>query len=717
MNKRFDGSRDVDRAVDRLARRLPEPLEDLAWISYNYLWSWTPGGPEMFRMIDAHRFMLAGENPVRFLLNLPERDLLRAATNPDLLDCVAEVAQSMEAHMQRPAQRLLASGPVAFFCAEFGVHSSLPVYSGGLGVLAGDYLKETSDQALDVVAMGLLYRRGYLHQRMTLEGWQHEYWIEVNTDQLPAVRVRGADGLPVKVTVPVWEGELSAQVWRVNVGRTPLYLLDAELEENGPLERWVTARLYEGSHEIRLAQYAVLGIGGVRALDAMGITPGLFHLNEGHPALSALEIASQVSTGLSGEPLELKDLLATGRDRFVFTTHTPVPAGNETYEPDEFFSVLGRAIDLMGISREQLSEESRIDPTATSEPLGFSPLAIRCSRSTNAVSKRHGEVAREMWNPLFASVGPDQVPITHVTNAVHLPTWMAPEMRGLLTSFFGADWERHADDPGLWSHVDEIPDIDLWETRCKLRLNLIEMIRSHIGIDRLARGEEVDHAESAFNAFDPTHLTIGFARRLATYKRLDLLFHDVDRLRGIIDHEQGAQFIIAGKAHPLDREAKEVARNVFAVKRGLDIPNRVVFLEDYDLRVAPQLVAGCDVWLNMPRPPLEASGTSGMKSALNGGLNLSVLDGWWCEGYNGQNGWAIDGSVVEDAREQDERDAKALYDLLENEVKTLYFTRDANGIPVGWLARVRSSLRSLGPMYSSARMVNDYVDHIYRANH
>lgn len=717
VNKRYDGSRDLRRATDRLARRLPEPLEDLAWISYNYLWSWMPGGVDLYRMIDAHRFAQAGENPVRFLLNLPERDLLRAAGDRDLLERLAGVAQAMDADLSRPTQRVLSSGPVAFMCAEFGIHSSLPVYSGGLGVLAGDLLKETSDQALDVVGVGLLYRRGYLHQRMDLTGWQHEFWIEMNTDQMPAVRVRGADGLPLKVSVPVWDGELSAFVWRVNVGRTPLYLLDAELAENSPLERWVTARLYEGSPEIRLAQYALLGIGGVRALDAMGIAPGLFHLNEGHPALAALEVASRTSSELSGERLELEKLLAVDRDRFVFTTHTPVAAGNETYEKDQFFGVLGRAVDMMGISRDELATASRVDPKATTEPLGLSPLAIRCSRSTNAVSQRHGDVAREMWSPLFPKTKVGDVPITHVTNAVHLPTWMAPTMRSLLSHFFGTDWERHASDPGLWNHVDEIPDVDLWRARCEMRLQLVETIRRRIVVDRLARGEDVALAESAFNAFDPTFLTVGFARRLATYKRLDLLFHDVARLRDIIDHDHGVQVIIAGKAHPLDDDAKNVAKNMFSVKRSMDIPNRVVFLEDYDLRVAPQLVAGCDVWLNLPRPPLEASGTSGMKAALNGGLNLSVLDGWWCEGYNGQNGWAIDGSVVDDAAQQDERDANALYDLLANEVKPLFFARDANGIPVGWLARVRNSLRTLGPRFSAARMVEDYIEGVYRPGH
>ncbi len=713
MTTHFDGSRDVRRATARLARRLPEPLEDLAWISYNYLWSWTPRGEDLFRLIDDHRFTMAGENPVRFLANLPERDLLRAATSPEILEVLASVARRMEAELAGPSTPVVADGPVAFFCAEFGVHQSLPVYSGGLGVLAGDYLKETSDQSLDVVGVGLLYRRGYVHQRMDLTGWQHEYWLEANTGQLPAARVRGANGLPIKVRVPIWDGELAAHVWRVNVGRTPLYLLDAELPENSPLERWVTARLYEGSHDVRLAQYALLGIGGVRALDAMGITPGLFHLNEGHPALASLEIASRLDRGPLDADGSRDPRMDAVRGRFAFTTHTPVPAGNETYAPDEFFSVLGRTIDSMGLSREAVSAQSRIQPDSSDEPLGFSPLAIRCSRSTNGVSRRHGEVARAMWNPLFPGRSEADVPITSVTNGVHLPTWMSPTMRGLLDGFLGPDWERHANDPRLWDRVDEIADVDLWAARCAMRQRLIDTVRSRTVVDRLARGEDVDFAASAQSAFDPGYLTIGFARRLATYKRLDLLFHDTDRLRTIIDHEQGAQFIIAGKAHPMDDDAKTVARNVFTLNRSLDLPNTVVFLEDYDMTVAPQLVAGCDVWLNLPRPPMEASGTSGMKAAMNGCLNLSVLDGWWSEGYNGQNGWAIDGTTLDDPAAQDERDATALYDLLEHEVRPTFFARDANGIPVAWIAMIRASLRSLAPTYSTARMLADYRERIY----
>lgn len=714
MTNRWDGSRDLERSVDRLARRLPEPLEDLATIAYNYLWTWIPGGKDLFRGIDAYRFLLAGENPVAFLNALPERDLLRAANDEGTLARLGDVTALMEAELARPAQQATPGGPVAFFCAEFALHSSLPIYSGGLGVLAGDFLKEASDQALDVVGVGLLYRRGYLHQRMDLSGWQQEYWVEANTDQLPAARVRGADGSPLKVSVPVWDSELVAQVWRVDVGRVPLYLLDSEVVENDAIERWVTARLYEGSADLRLAQYALLGIGGMRALEAMGIKPSLHHLNEGHAALAAVELASRRAEGLTGDRPPLARLLEAGRERFVFTTHTPVEAGNETYDPNEFFSVLGRALDEMGVARDELAQAARVDPANQGEPLGLSALALRAARSTNAVSERHGEVARSMWRHFFADVAPNEVPIGFVTNGVHLPTWMAAPMRGLLNQHLGVDWERHANDPALWYCVDEIPDEELWRVRNESRLALVELVRRKATVDRLARFEEIDYVEAALDAFDPGYLTIGFARRLATYKRLDLLLHDPERLRGIVDHEMGAQFVIAGKAHPRDEEAKAVAQGILSMKRDIDVPNRVIFLEDYDLRIALRIVAGCDVWLNLPRPPLEASGTSGMKAALNGSLNLSVLDGWWAEAYDGTNGWAIEGDVDDDHAAQDARDAKALYDLLEHEVKPLFFQRDAHGIPVAWLAKVRASLRTLAPRFSSARMVDDYVGTIYR---
>lgn len=709
-----DGSRDLTRAVERLARRLPEPLQPLARIAYNYRWSWTPGGRDLFRSLGAHRFALTGENPVRFLRDLTERQLLEAATDDPYLARLEAVDQAIAADLARPAEKLFDGRPLAFLCAEFGVHASLPVYSGGLGVLAADLLKEGSDRAFPMVGVGLLYRRGYFHQRVDRSGWQHEYWIEADPEALPAVRVTTAEGDPLELEVPVWDEHLLAHVWRVDVGRVPLYLLDAEIAENTPLERWVTSRLYEGSRGIRLAQYALLGVGAVQALEAMGYDPALFHLNEGHPALAAVKVASQVAArdhlGRRALPVALERV----RERFVFTTHTPVPAGNETYGREELLAVLGSLADRLGFDRESFVAQGRVHPADEGEPIGLTPLAIRSSRSTNGVSERHGSVARGMWHEMFPREATEDVPITHVTNGVHLPTWMAPPMRALLTEHLGEGWESRAADAAMWKRVDEIPDEDLWAARRRMREELVAMLRRKVVIDRLARGEDIEFVHAAAEAFDPDHLTVGFARRLATYKRLNLLVHDTQRALGLLDHDRPLQLVFAGKAHPMDDGAKAIAQRMFELKRSPAVADRVVFVEDYDLRVAGPIVAGCDVWLNLPRPPMEASGTSGMKVALNGGLNLSVLDGWWREAYDGSNGWAIDGDVDPDEAAQDARDAEAVYDLLENEVKRLFYERDERGIPVGWLAKVRASLRTLGPRFCATRMLEDYVQRVYR---
>jgi len=712
-DSRLDGTSDLARAVDRLARRLPEPLQPLAQIAYNYRWSWTPGGRELFRQFGAYRFTLSGENPVRFLRDLSERSLLEAATDDEYLARVEVVAQVLDADLARPARPDLGDGPVAFFCAEFGVHRSLPVYSGGLGVLAGDLLKEASDQALPLVGVGLLYRRGYLHQRMDRTGWQQEYWIEADPEMLPAVRVTDSDGSPLTVRVPVWDGLLAAHVWRTDVGRVPVYLLDAEIAENTPLQRWVSSRLYEGNRAIRLAQYALLGVGGVRALDAMGITPSLFHLNEGHAALAALAVASRMAGFSNRHAGDLALAIGRGRERFVFTTHTPVQAGNETYNREEILAVLGSLADELHFDPESLVELGRVHPADAGEASGLTPLAIRAARSTNAVSARHELVARGMWHEMFPHGTIDQVPIRHVTNAVHLPTWMAPPMRALLTRHFGEGWERRASDPAVWAGVDAIPDEELWEVRCEQRRDLVALIRRKVVVDRLARGEDIDYVQAGAEAFDPSFLTIGFARRLATYKRLNLILHDTPRALDLLDHDRPAQFVFAGKAHPLDDAAKAIAQRMFALRRSPGVGNRVVFIEDYDLSVAGTLIAGCDVWLNLPRPPLEASGTSGMKAALNGCLNVSVLDGWWMEGFDGSNGWGIDGDVDPDDSAKDERDAATLYALIENEVRPSFFERDDRGIPKLWLQRVRASMRTLGPKYCATRMIDEYVSQVY----
>jgi starch phosphorylase len=583
------------------------------------------------------------------------------------------------------------------------------VYSGGLGVLAGDIVKEASDLALPMVGVGLLYRTGYFHQRVDTSGMQHEYWVEADPADLPCVRItEETTGEPVTVTVPVNDEDVTAQVWRADIGRVPLYLLDTDRPDNSVVGRWITSRLYEGSRAIRLAQYAVLGVGGVRALAAMGVEPSVFHLNEGHPALAAVELFRRVDESSGGADQGWAQV----RQKLVFTTHTPVPAGNETYGRDDVLQVLGRIADATGDS-ERFLALGRIDTEDRGKPSGMTPLALRVSRSANAVSRRHGEVARAMWQPLFPDRAVEQVPITYVTNGVHVPTWLSPPMRSLLDRHLGPDWMRRAHDPATWTPVDAIADDELWRVRCESRAGLLAMARARATQDRLRRGEDIAYVAAAGSGFDPARLTIGFARRLASYKRLYLLSLRPERALGLLGGDRPVQFVFAGKAHPLDDEAKGIVRDLFQLKAQPEVAGRVAFLEDYDLTFAAELVAGCDVWVNLPRPPEEASGTSGMKAALNGGLNLSVLDGWWAEAFDGTNGWAIDGDVDADTAAQDQRNADALFDILESDVVPLFHERDADGIPRGWLAMVRASLRTNGPRFSATRMLEEYATRIY----
>ncbi len=713
-----DGSADIAAAAAALSARLPERLRPLAPVAYNYVWSWTEDGRVLFRDLDPYRWELSSGNPVRFLEQITPASLERITSSPELLARIDGLAGRVEAGLRpRDASEagrvdVLAdevTGPVAFFCSEFGVHTSLPVYSGGLGVLAGDMLKEASDRALPYVGVGLLYRRGYFHQRVDLSGWQHESWEELDPEHSAAVRVTTDGTSPLLVTVPLSGRHVVCQVWRVDVGRVPLYLLDAERPENNLIDRWITARLYEGNRALRLAQYGVLGIGGIRALRALGIDPAIVHLNEGHPALAALELAAeQVADGVAFD-----DALARARSKVVFTTHTPVPAGNESYSPDEFLAVFADCPTRLGIDADRFLRMCRVHPDDHGEGVGMTPLAIRMSRHVNGVSQRHGGIARAMWQPMFPGRAVDEVPITAVTNGVHLPTFQAPPIRHLLDAAAGPDWVEHTTDPGVWRVVDDIPAAEWWAARCEVRANLIERVRRHAINDRLRRGEQIDYVEAAAETFDADALTIGFARRLATYKRLHLLTLDPARALAMLARPQPVQLLFAGKAHPNDDGAKRIVQQMFQLKGAPGVAGRGAFLEDYDLSMAGWLSAGCDVWVNLPRPPNEASGTSGMKAAVNGGLNLSVLDGWWAEAYDGTNGWAIDGEVDPDEAAQDARHAAALYDLLEGEVLPLFYLRDGDGVPVGWVERIKASLRTLGPRFTATRMVEDYVHTVY----
>ena len=708
-----NGREDIQRAAADLAERLPAPLAPLARLAFNYRWSWLPGGPELFRAVDPERFEVCAQNPVRMLQEAPGRTLRAAAADQTLLDQV----RALDAALTADLDRLAAPGPiaperpVAFLCAEYGIHVSLPIYSGGLGALAGDLLKEASDRAVPLVAVGLMYRKGYFRQRVDGTGWQHEYWIDTDPARLPAALVTGSDGLPVTVRVPIGEVDVTARIWRVDVGRVPLFLLDSDCPKNGPLERWITARLYDADPVTRLAQYVLLGVGGIRALRALGYEPGVIHLNEGHAALAPLELAHAWSE--NGAQLQRGWDMA--RARTVFTTHTPVPAGNDSYPRDQVQPAIRRLAGELGTTVETLIAFGRDQPEDRSQPFGVTQAALRMSRAANAVSRRHGEVAREMWSWLWPEEPVENVPIGHVTNGVHVPTWLGTPMRELLDRYLRDDWLSHAADPDTWTGVDDIPDDELWATRERQRAHLIAFVRERSITDRLMRTDLRKYVDAAARAFDEHVLTIGFARRVATYKRLDLLTRDPEWTLSLLGGEHPVQVVLAGKAHPRDEEAKRSLQRLFGLRAARIVGERVVFLDDYDLASAASLVRGCDVWLNVPRPPLEASGTSGMKSAFNGGLQLSVLDGWWAEAYNGHNGWAIPGGVDPDHDAQDERDADTLHGLLANDVLPSFYERDDAGLPRRWTQLMRASLQSLGPRFCASRMLAEYVDRPYRS--
>ena len=703
------GRSDLERAAAALATRLPEPLAVFARLAYNYRWSWAFGGPDVFRAIDEERWERVSENPVRLLQETSAERLSAAAADSALLDRAATLEREIHEDLARPPRPGVATleRPIAYFSAEYGVHGSLPIYSGGLGALAGDYLKEVSDRALPLVAVGLMYRNGYFRQRIDRTGWQHEYWVDTDPERLPAALVRGDDGEPLTVSVPVGDEQVTAQIWRVDVGRVPLFLLDADRAENSEGGRWITSRLYISDEDMRLAQYVLLGVGGVQALDALGIEPGIVHLNEGHAAFVTLEMARRSNGSLASG-------LDAARAKTVFTTHTPVPAGNDTYPAQQVAEVLAQTASALGVKADEIVSLGRTTPAEAAEPFGVTQFALRTSRTANGVSRRHGEVAREMWQPMWAELDVDDVPITFVTNGAHLPTWLGKPMWRLLDKHLGDGWLERAADPATWAPVDSIPDAELWAVRSEQRRQLIEYVRHRAVVDRLARDEPRPYAEAA-GAFDPDVLTVGFARRLATYKRLNLLLKDVKRAVQLVGGERPIQVLLAGKAHPRDEGGKALVRDLFRMKESRNLANRVVYLDDYDLRMAAQLVRGCDVWVNLPRPPLEASGTSGMKNVVNGGLHLSVLDGWWAEGYDGSNGWALSGDVDPDHGAQDARHAAELFRLLEDEVGPEFYATDGDGLPKAWLKRVRNSLRTCAPQFGAGRMLEDYETKVYGA--
>jgi len=704
----------------RVARKneLPAPLTALERLAWNYWWSWAEDGEGVFRDLDSEIWEECEHNPRRLLAKTSSFRLAEAATDPIYMERVERLAESFQSYLTSPPRlqqdAITIEHPVAYFCAEFGVHTSLPLYSGGLGILAGDHLKSASDLGLPLVAVGLLYRYGYFRQRLRNDGWQEEHYGETFPNDLPIHLVNNDDGSPLRIEVLIRERNVLAQVWRADVGRVALYLLDTNIPENAETDRWVTGHLYGGDRETRIVQEMLLGIGGVRLLRKLGVSPHVFHLNEGHSAFLTLELAREI---VQSEQQPFSAAIDTVKQQCVFTTHTPVAAGNDEFDAALVLRAFGPGyFQELGLTEDEFLALGRVDPVNKSDRYGLTPLAIRMCRSTNGVSRKHGEVSRALWQQLFPGKTLQEVPITYITNGVHAPTWMSSPLRYLVEHHIGHDWDAKIRNQQAWSEaIASIPDDEFWNAHMRLKERLVAFIRYRSKQTRTMASERADYIEAASTMFDAGALTIGFARRVAGYKRWNLLLTDQERLLRLINNEERpVQFVFAGKAHPQDEGSKLVLQQLARWKYDPAVRQRAVFLEDYDQEIARQLVQSVDVWLNVPRRPQEASGTSGEKVAINGGLNLSILDGWWLEGYDGTNGFAIgNGNDVADVAKIDALDAESLYRTLESEVVPLYYQRDDDGVPRQWIAMMKRAIQTLAPQYNSDRMVEEYARKIY----
>jgi len=694
---------------------LPATLEPLREMSFNLWWTWEPAARRLFRHLDIELWNRTNHNPVRMLQLSRQSRLEELSQDKTFLRELKQVFEEFEKYLGRhdtygkagPGSAI--KNPVAYFSAEFGFHESIPNYSGGLGILASDHCKSASDLDLNFVGVGLLYRHGYFRQQIDKEGVQEAINLNQNFYHLPIREVPRGDA-KLLVSVPILDREVFAKVWELRVGRVNIYLLDTEVAQNSAEDRLITAELYGGDLEMRMRQEIVLGIGGVKALSALGISPDVFHMNEGHSAFLALE---RIRLNVTDKELDFYSALQVVAAANVFTTHTPVPAGNDSFPRDMMRKYFGGFAKEIGIPFDELFSfgQTRVDPN---DPFSMTILALRLSRHANGVSKLHGDVTRSLWKNVWAGVPVHEVPITSITNGIHTKTWMAPEFSALYRKHLGT-WEEHLTEPEFWRGVIDIPDTQLWETHQKLKLRLIEFVRERVRRQRQRLGESPESIRKANRILDPEVLTMGFARRFATYKRATLLFSDKERLKRLLsDTTRPVQFIFAGKAHPRDEAGKALIQEVYKLSREASFESRIVFLEDYDSYIARRLLQGVDLWLNYPLRPMEASGTSGMKAAPNGGINLSVLDGWWREGYNGNNGWAIGAEIDDGSVEfQNEVDASSLYQLLENQIIPLYYAKPDGKLPLAWLQLMRESIRSVTPVFNTQRMVKEYTERLY----
>ena len=699
----------------RTLDRFIAPVQERLWsLARNLWWSWDHDSGGLFLDLDPVRWRQFNHNPISVLAPLPLAGIERRARELVLHGRINYAYRRQREYLHKDRTwgaknaGVLRPRPVAYFSAEFGLHESIPIYSGGLGVLAGDHIKSASDLDIPMVGVGLFYSQGYFRQRLDWDGWQREEYFETDVSQLPMEAAIGKTGEPVTVEIETRSGSLRAKVWRLKVGRCDLLLLDSNVPGNAPEDRELTSRLYGGDGRVRIRQELLLGVGGYRALKAMGITPGVLHLNEGHSAFALLEA---IRARMEDEGLTFEQTLPLVGREVVFTTHTPVPAGHDRFSAGLVEEHLGPLRDRLGLSLDRLMQIGRENPSDTHEDFCLTVLGLRISRRANAVSSLHGRVTRAMWKGLFPGESEDTVPIGHITNGVHVPTWLSPQMFRLYDRHLGTGWHEHSSEPRIWEGIENVDDGELWETHLSLKQRLLEFVRIRAAEQAERRGEPLEMRQRLARTLSSDALTIGFARRFATYKRANLILTNIQMLASLAnDPKRPVQFVFAGKAHPHDEPGKRMLQQVAQLMRDPKFADRFVFVEDYDINVGRHLVQGVDVWLNNPRRPLEASGTSGQKVVLNGGLNLSILDGWWAEAYDGLNGFAIGtGRTHTNMSVHDARDSEDLYRVLKEEVIPLYYQRDRDGLPHGWIKRMKRTIRTLGWRFNADRMVMDYT--------
>jgi starch phosphorylase len=696
--------------------KIPERISRIKELAGSLWWSWHPRARAVFRTLDYPLWSLSGHNPVQQIYDISHEKLEAAAVDPSFLAlydaAVAEYDNDIknESSWYRTKSSPSLPGTIAYFSMEFAIHSSLPIYAGGLGVLAGDICKEANDLGIPMVAVGFMYPQGYFRQRISADGWQEEEYRQLDFSKAPVSPIFSQNGDKCLAEVKLGKKSLRIGAWLVQLGRVKLYLLDTGLEENEPQDRQLSNRLYTAEREQRLLQEILLGIGGVRVLRALGIEPALWHANEGHTAFMMVErVREEVEAGA-----KFDQALEKIRQNSIFTTHTPVPAGHDVFHTDLVEKYFKDYWPSLGIKQEAFMDLGR--PPGSCEPsFNMTILSMKTSGHRNAVSRLHGQVTRRMWHNLWPDVPEEKVPIIHITNGVHIPTWIAMEIRNLYDKYLGHDWIEKQDDAELWKRINQVPDDELWRTHMSLKQKLFHMVLERART-RWAKSDAAPQQILAMGALlEPAFLTIGFVRRFAEYKRPSLIFHDIERLKRIInDSWRPVQVVFAGKSHPADTASKLLLQRVHTMARDRMFGGRIVFLEDYDMHVARYLVQGVDVWMNTPRRMQEASGTSGMKACLNGVLHLSIPDGWWHEAYNDGNGWVIgDDTIKSSSEEEDMSDAEALYELLEQKVIPLYYNRDRAGLPLEWVAMMKRSISSIAPLFSARRMVKEYYDKMY----